>query len=387
MARLPRTVWILGVVSLLTDLATDMIFPLLPAFLVGVLGASATGLGLIEGVAEGTSALLRLVSGRLADRRGRRKGLVVFGYGLSGLVKPLMALVVAPWQVLGIRFADRVGKGFRSAPRDALLAASATPENRGRVFGLHRALDTAGAILGPLAALAVLALAPGQYRLLFGLAAIPGLVALGLLVVAVREPETPVEARPPATFRGDVRALGRPFYGVLAVVLLFTLGNSSDAFALLRAQQVGIAPPLLPLVWLGFNVIYTAVAAWSGGWSDRAGRRRVVVLGLALYALAYTLFGLAAAPPAVLAAFAFYGVYYGLTEGVLRATVADVVPVALRGTAYGVYYATTGLGLFAASLAAGVLWDRVGPGAPFGMGAVLAALAALLALRFLPRRA
>ncbi|HYE96357.1 MAG TPA: MFS transporter [Rubricoccaceae bacterium] len=380
---LPRAVWALGVVSLLTDLSTDMVFPLLPAFLVGTLAASATSLGLIEGIAEGTSALLKLVAGRVADRTGRLKALTLFGYTVSGIAKPLIALATVPAHVLGVRFADRVGKGLRSAPRDALLALEAPPDARGRAFGLHRAMDTAGAMLGPLVAFAVLALAPGQYRLVFALSAIPAALAVLVLVVFVRERvwEAKDETRPAV----PLRALGAPFWKLLAVVAVFTLGNSSDAFALLRAQDVGLSTRWLPLLWFGFNAVYTAVAWQAGGWSDRVGRRRVLVLGFLLYALAYGAFALAGSVPAVLGAFALYGVYYGLTEGILRAAISDVVPQEQRGTAYGAYYGLTGALALAASLLAGALWDTFDPAVPFGLGAALALAAALLASRWAPR--
>lgn len=383
--RLPRTVWVLGLVSLLTDLASDMIFPLLPAFLTGVLGASAVKLGLIEGVAEGTSAFVKLVSGRLSDRLGRRKGLVVAGYGVSSLAKPLIALATAPWHVLVVRFTDRLGKGVRSAPRDALIAEAASPETRGRAFGLHRALDTAGAILGPLVALGVLALVPGGYRLLFGLAAVPGVLAVLLLVLFVRDRGAPASHAPPTPAR-PTRGLGRPFWQLLAVVGLFTLGNSSDAFPLLRAQELGIPPERLPLVWLVFNVLYAVVAWRAGGWSDRVGRRRVLVAGFLLYGLVYAGFALAETPLHAWAAFLGYGVYYGLTEGVLRAAVADLVPAERRGTAFGVYFALTGTLLLGASVWAGWLWDHVGPHAPFVWGAVVSVAAAALAMAWAPGR-
>ncbi len=385
---LSRTVWALGFVSLLTDLATDMIFPLLPAFLVGVLGASAVGLGAIEGIAESTSALVRLVSGRLSDRGGR-KTWTLAGYGLSGLVKPLIALVTSPVQVVAIRFLDRVGKGIRSAPRDALLAAEATETTRGRVFGLHRAMDTAGAALGPVVATAVLFglthgdLAhptTGHYRTLFALAAIPAALSVLALAFAVRERPaagSTDNAAPLVSWRELI--LGEKRFGrLLLVVGLFTLGNSSDAFPLLRAQSVGIPVGWLPMLWLGFNLIYTATAWKAGSWSDRIGRRRVVTLGLVLYAVAYLAFAGARLPWHGWAAFGLYGLYYGLTEGVLRAMVADLAPKTARGAAYGVYYTVVGLLALPASLIAGELWDRVGPASPFLFGAGLAVVAALV---------
>lgn len=367
-----------------------MVFPLLPAFLVGVLGASATGLGLIEGVAEGTSAALKLVAGRLADRTGRLKGLTLLGYAVSGAAKPLVALATAPWHVLAVRFGDRVGKGLRSAPRDALLALEAPPEARGRAFGLHRAMDTAGAMLGPLVAFGVLALAPGDYRLLFALSAVPAGLSVLVLVLFVSDRRVEGEmgdgrwemGRAEEAGTPSPAPLGAPFWKLLAVVAIFTLGNSSDAFALLRAEGVGVPVAALPILWFGFNAVYTAVAYVGGGWSDRAGRRRVLVAGLVVYALAYGGFALAGAVWHVLGAFALYGVYYGLTEGVLRAAVSDVVPAERRGTAFGVYYALTGVLALVASLGAGWLWDVFGPAVPFGAGAALALVAAMLATRW-----
>ncbi len=385
--RLTRTVWALGIVSLLTDLSSDMIFPLLPAFLVGVLGASATGLGIIEGIAEGTSAFLRLASGYLSDRFQKRKRLILFGYGLSGLVKPLIALATAPWHVLAVRFADRVGKGVRSAPRDAILAAEAIPEARGRVFGLHRSMDTAGAVLGPLAAMGVLALAPGDFRLLFGLAAIPALLSVVILAGFVRERRAQVASSAPRiSLRQTGVALRGPFLRLLIVVVVFTLGNSSDAFLLLRAQDVGMGIGWLPLLWLVFNATYASVAWWAGGWSDRTGRRVVLVSGFGVYGVVYAGFGLADTVWQVWPLFVCYGLYYGLTDGVLRATIADVVPEEVRGSAYGVYYAVSGVALLVASLMAGLLWDAFGPVVPFGLGAVLAVAAAGLSWIWVPGR-
>jgi MFS family permease len=375
-------------VSLLTDLSSDMIFPLLPAFLVGVLGASATGLGLIEGIAEGTAAFLKLGSGWISDRIRRRKELVVLGYGLSGLVKPLMALAMAPWHVLAIRFADRTGKGVRSAPRDSLLAAASDPETRGRAFGMHRAMDTIGAILGPLVALGVLALAPGGYRLLFGLAAIPAVLSLVVLVGFVKDRRPTDEER---TDKPVLSATGgrleRRYLKLLVVVLIFTLGNSSDAFLLLKAERTGVAVLFLPLLWLCFNVVYSGTSWIAGDWSDRVGRRLIVTGGFLVYAIVYVGFALASASWQIWLLFLLYGAYYGLTDGVLRATVADVVTAEKRGAAYGLYYALSGGALLIASLLAGWLWDQAGPSAPFMLGAGLAVVAAVLGWVWMPGKA
>lgn len=394
MPRLPRTVWALGVVSLLTDLASDMAYPVLPAFLVGTLGATAVAVGLIEGVAEATASLFKLVSGRLSDRVDRRKPLVVTGYGLSGLIKPLLALVTGPWQVLAVRFADRTGKGIRSAPRDALLAAHARGVGPGRVFGLHRSMDTAGAIVGPLVATAVLALAPGRFRLLFALTLVPGLLALAVLVTFVRERPSRPPGEPtttaavesdrqeprPADRRRVRDVLRRELVIILIITVVFSAGNSSDAFLLLRAQDLGAPAGRLPLLWMVLNVVYASTAWWAGLWSDRIGRRAVLALGFAVYAGTYLLLASGTATSGLWGVFALYGLYFGLTDGVLRAAVASAAPRALRGTAFGIYHALTGVTLLGASLLAGFLWERVGPHAPFVVGAATAGVSAVLCL-------
>jgi MFS family permease len=390
--RLPRPVWALGIVSLLTDLASDMAYPVLPAFLIGTLGASALALGLIEGVAEATSSLLKLVSGRLSDRTGARKPWVTSGYGLSALTKPLLALALAPWHVLGLRFLDRAGKGIRSAPRDAMLAGYASEVGRGRVFGLHRSLDTVGAVAGPLVAALVLALAPGRLRLLFALTLVPGLLAVAVLLVFVREPAgasasgSVVEAAPSgrggaaSAGAGTRPALGRRFLLLMLLTLVFSLGNSSDAFLLLRAGHAGIATARLPLLWLLLNVVYAATAWWAGALSDRVGRRAILAGGFLVYGLTYALLALVTRADAMIGIFALYGLYFGLTDGVLRAAVADAAPPALRGTAFGIYHALTGVALLGASVLAGWLWETRGPAAPFVVGAATGLVAAVLAL-------
>ena len=389
MRRLPRTVWALGVVSLLTDLASDMVYPVLPAFLVGTLGASALALGAIEGVAEASAAFFKLLSGRLSDLRGRRRPWVLAGYGLSGLVKPLLALALTPWHVLAVRFTDRAGKGIRSAPRDALLAEHAEGIGRGRVFGLHRSMDTVGAVLGPAVAALVLFLAPGEYRLLFGLTLVPGLLAVGVVLLVVRDRRQAGQApghaspdSPPAEGAGKgFAALLRPdFIAILVVTLVFSIGNSSDAFLLLRAGDLGVPTVQLPLLWLVLNVVYAGTAWWAGAWSDRVGRRWVLALGFALYAGVYLTLARASGAGVAWVAFASYGLYLGLTDGVLRAAVADRVDAGARGAAFGVFHSLTGVTLLGASLLAGWLWESVNPSAPFLLGAGCAGLAAVLSL-------
>jgi MFS family permease len=373
--KLPRVVVWLGFVSLLTDVGTELIYPLLPLFLSDLLHARREFVGAVEGAAEATAALLKLVSGKLADRAARKKPLTVLGYGLSSLVRPLVGLATAPWHVLLTRVADRVGKGVRSSPRDALLADATPPEQRGRAYGYHQALDNAGAIVGPLAATALLAAGVGL-RSVFLLAAIPGALAMAALVFGVREPPPPP---PPArTVAGlTARARGATLARYLGAVALFGLGNSSDAFLLLRAQQLGVAVKWIPMLWMAHNGTKAALSTWGGALSDRVGRRRVIAAGWALYAVTYLAFGLATQAWQMWALFVVYGVYYALTEGTQRALVADLAPGWARGSAFGWYNAVVGVVALPASLGFGALADRFGAPVPFTVAALLAAAASL----------
>jgi MFS family permease len=373
-------IWALGMVSFFTDLATEMIYPLLPLFLTQQLGASKLFVGVLEGIAESAASLLKLVSGWLADRFGQRKPLVLAGYSLSALSKPLLALAAAPWHVLAVRLADRVGKGIRTAPRDALLADSASPELRGRAFGLQRTLDHAGALLGPLLAWPLLASTRGDFRLVFALALVPGLLCVGVIQFFVRE----IAPTPAATAGGlpqiRLRLFDAPFRRYVAILFLFTLGNSSDAFLLLRAAEVGIRAEQIPLLWVALHVVKMAASLPAGALSDRMGRRPLIVAGWTVYAAVYLGLALATTQAQVWGLFLIYGLYFGLTEGVEKAFVADLVPTSLRGTAYGVFNFAIGVGAFPASAAMGALWEWSGPRAAFGFGAGLALLAALLFL-------
>lgn len=377
--RVPRNVVVLGLVSLLTDASSEMVYPILPLFLANVLHAPVSAIGLIESLAEATASLVKVASGRLSDRMLRRRPLVALGYSLSNVVKPLMALVPGWPAVLALRVADRFGKGVRTAPRDALIADSGTAEKRGRDFGFHRALDTIGAAIGPLTAWAVLTLVPDGYRLIFWLSAIPGSLAVVLVLVAVREAKTPMadhSGRPRLPLL-PFRRLGVPFTVFTAVSVVFALGNSSDAMLVLRAQDVGSAAALIPLMYFLFNVVGAALATPLGRLSDRVGRRRLIVFGFAGYALVYAGFALAAHPASVWVLFALYGVPYAATEGMTRAFVVDLVPCELRATAIGAYTFSIGLAALPASLGAGLLWDVISPAAPFAASAVLMAAAAL----------
>ncbi|MEA3245497.1 MAG: MFS transporter [Gemmatimonadota bacterium] len=394
--RLSRNVKALGVVSLLADVASEMIYPLLPLFLTGVLGATGTFVGVIEGAAETTSSMLKLASGWWADRVRRRKPLVVAGYALSAVARPLVALATAPWHVLAVRMSDRTGKGIRTSPRDALLADSSSPSQRGRAYGFHRALDNLGAVLGPLLAWFLYELLHVEMRSVFVWSALPGVVSVLGLVWVVREGErgsggTPgasVGAEQESRLRGETAApLPAAFWRYLAVVFVFTLGASTDAFLLLRAQQLGVSVAMVPILYAAHNLVKAASSTPGGALSDRYGRRPVIIAGWALYATVYVALGAATAAWQAWLVFLVYGLYFGLTEGTEKAMVADLVPAARRGTAFGWFNFAVGVAALPASVVFGVVWDRFGPPAAFSMGATLAAVAASGLWLLVPRRA
>ena len=375
---LSRNVLALGLVSLLTDVSSEMIYPLLPLFLTSVLGAGQMFVGLVEGLAESAASLTKLFSGWLADRLGKRKSLVVTGYTFSTFTRPLVAFALAPWHVLAIRFADRLGKGLRTSPRDALIAASTDRTLMGRAYGFHRSMDHLGAVTGPLLAFGLLALLGQQLRTIFLLAAIPGLLSVFILIMWVTEvraaPTISVET-PRPTSRLDGRLMR-----FLLIVTLFTLGNSSDAFLLLRAQDVGIGVAHLPLLWMFFHVVKAATGMPGGILSDLRGRRGTIIAGWLVYALAYLGFGAASQPWQIWTLFAFYGLYFGLTEGVERALIADLVPAERQASAFGLYHFCIGIAALPSSLLMGYLYQHVGAGLAFTVGAILAAVSALLLL-------
>lgn len=358
-----------------------MIYPVLPVYLSQVLGAGAFSLGLIEGVAEAINSLLKVMSGWASDRWTRRKPIVIAGYTLSSAARPLIALTTTWPQVLLIRALDRTGKGIRGAPRDVMLARFATASTRGRVFGFHRAMDHTGAIVGPLVATVILFFAPGEYRLLFGLTLIPGAVAVALLFL-VPEPDALTYENPksqiPKPNSADVGRLPKRLVAYLAVLLVFSLGNSADAFLLLRLSDVLGSATYIPLLWAGLHVVKASLSTWGGALSDRLGRKRVIVFGWAIYAVVYMGFATARDAWTLIAWFLVYGSYFALTEGAEKALVADLTPAGRQGTAFGLYNATLGVGALAASLAFGILYERFGAATAFGTGAALAACAALL---------
>lgn len=374
-ATLGRNVYALAAVSFLTDVSSEMIYPLLPLFLTSVLGATASYVGAIEGAAESTAALLKLGSGWWSDRVRRRRPLVIAGYTIASVMRPLVAMARSPLQVLFIRVGDRVGKGIRNSPRDALIADSVDPAIRGRAFGLHRAADNFGGVVGPLLAFATLRWWHVPLRTVFWLAAIPGALAVTAVVVYVHDVPRHAEKREREAAAGE--PLGRRFWAFLVVILLFTLGNSTDAFLLLRARELGVPLVLAPILWALLHVVKTTSNMPGGMLSDRVGPRSTLACGWAVYAVVYFAFAHASAPWHAWALFAAYGVYFGLTEGGERALVSDLVPSQRRGIAFGWYYLAIGLGALPASLIFGALWDRHGSAAAFTVGGLLALAAAI----------
>jgi MFS family permease len=388
-------VWAVTITSFLTDISSEMIVNLLPLFLASVLGVRMGLIGLIEGVAETTASLLKIFSGWLSDRLGRRKHLAVLGYGISTVAKPFLYVVTSWWGVLAVRFADRLGKGVRTAPRDALVADSIDERQRGLAFGLHRAGDTAGAMVGLLIALGIVwaaqaggvALARSTFQGVVLASIVPSVLAVILLAITARD--TPVVQRRAAP-RLSLAGFDAPFRRFLVVVVLFTLGNSADAFLILRASERGLSVAGVLGMLATFNLVYAVVSGPAGALSDRVGRRWLIAGGWLAYAALYLGFALADQAWQVWALYALYGVYYGMVEGTAKAFVADIVGADQRGTAYGVYSAAVGLAALPASLIAGLLWQGAGgwagfgPRAPFLFGAALALIAASLFVMWVP---
>ncbi|MBV9949235.1 MAG: MFS transporter [Myxococcales bacterium] len=384
---LPFTVVVLGFTSLFTDVGTEMIFPLLPVFLSETLGAGPTYVGLVEGAADTVANLMKFVSGVLADFVPRRKPLVLFGYGIASAVRPFVALATRPWHVLLVRVTDRVGKGIRGSPRDALIA-DAAGDRAGRAFGFHQAMDNAGAVLGPLVATALLA-AHAPIRAVFWVAVIPGVIATTLVAFVREEPADRAAGRArtakdpsPAVGSGPAapRGIGRPVVLYLVVLALFSLGNSSDAFLLLRARSLGLPTAQIPILWSVLNLSKVVWAYLGGDLADRVPRARVIASGWVVFAFVYLGLGRAWAQWHVWALFVVYGVFYGLTEPVEKALLKDLVPSAYRGRAYGAYNLVVGVTALPAGLLAGVLWRVHGPALALGTSALLAAAAAIALL-------
>ena len=394
--KLPRNVWAVGITSFFMDISSEMVLNILPLFLSNVLGVQTGIIGLIEGLAEATSSRLKLFSGWFSDKIGGRKWLAVLGYSLSSLTKPFFYFANTWGLVAGVRWADRVGKGIRTAPRDALVADAVTKETRGLAFGFHRAMDTAGAMLGLIiAALVVwltqkntLSLSRPTFQTIVLFSLIPAFLAVLSLIVGAKDvPITTQQSAPKFSFRN----LGKPFAILLVIVSIFTLGNSSDAFLVLRAQNLGVSVIGILVMLVVFNLLYMLVSTPAGRLSDRVDRRKLIIAGWLVYAAIYLGFALAHQGWQVWVLYVTYGLYYGMSYGTANALVADLVPENLRGTAYGTYHAVIGILTFPASLIAGILWQGAGswagfgPSAPFLFGGVLALTAALLMAIWMPR--
>ena len=370
----------------MTDLSSEMILPVILPIFMRAKGISLPAIGVIEGVAESTSSLLKLASGWLSDRLKRHKSLVAVGYAVSALAKPLFAFCGAGWHFLAVRFAERSGKGIRTAPRDALVAASATPETWGLSFGFHRAMDTAGAFFGLLSALMlvwVLKLKPEQYRPLFFISFVPAALAVGVIVFCVRD-HVPSRSHQEAAVDDRKEKLGFRFLWYLLVVGLFTLGNSSDAFLVLRVGDIGYSVPIALLLMLLMNAVDAALATHLGGLSDRIGRRHMLAIGFGVYSLVYLGLAFVTNIWAMIPLFAVYGLYYAISRAAFRAMVADLVPASLRGMAYGLFHMIVGIAALPASVIVGFLWKKIGVEYAFSFGAALAFLAAILLL-LMPR--
>ena len=370
-------VFFAGLVSFFMDVSSEMIYPLVPLFLANVIGVNKSVIGLIEGVAESTASLLKVFSGWFSDKIGNRKWLMAVGYAISILSRPFVALATAWEHVMGSRFIDRFGKGVRTAPRDAIIAESADTATLGRAFGFHRAMDTMGAVVGPALAFFLLGLFSNNYRTVFWLSMIPGIIAVLVIILFITEKKKTVAAhaeRPKLTLKHfDWR-----FKFFVAIAGLFAIGNSSDVFLILRAQQIGITTVMIPVVYLLFNLVYSLSSLPAGIAADRFGKKRIILLGFVLFAILYYGFAVASSPRAIWILFGFYGLFMGLTEGIQKAFLATIIPQDFKATAFGVYNTVVGVAMFPASLIGGWLWDHVSPSATFYFGSITAALSALV---------
>lgn len=384
--QIPAGIWMLGFVSMLMDISSEMVHSLLPMFMVGVLGASALTVGLIEGLAESTALIVKVFSGSLSDYLGRRKGLAVFGYALGALSKPLFAVAGSSAMLLSARLVDRLGKGIRGAPRDALVADLAPAQLRGAAFGLRQSLDTVGAFVGPLLAVGLMLLWANDFRMVFWVAAIPGLLAVLLLLFGVHEPaRDPDTPRAKPIERGNLRLLGAAYWWVVAIGAVFTLARFSEAFLVLRAQQGAIPIALVPLVMVAMNLVYAASAYPFGALSDRVSHSALLALGLVVLIAADLVLAASVHWAVVLGGVALWGIHMGITQGLLATMVAATAPPALRGTAFGVFNLVCGVAMLAASVLAGLLWDRLGPASTFYAGALFGLLALAGLARYRPR--
>ncbi|GLR77390.1 MULTISPECIES: MFS transporter [Azospirillum] len=385
---IPSSVVALGFVSLFMDVSSEMIHSLLPVFLVSVLGASALSVGFIEGIAEATASITKIFSGVVSDWVGRRKPLLLLGYGMAALTKPVFPLADTLGSVLLARFLDRIGKGVRGAPRDALVAEVTPPDLRGAAFGLRQSMDTVGAFAGPALAMLLMVLSGDDFRLVFWIAVVPAFIAVAVILFAVHEPDREPSSEPRRfpIRRDQLRRLDATFWGVVAMAAVLTLARFSEAFLLLRAQSVGVEDAYAPLVLIVMNVVYAVSAYPLGRLADRLDRRNLLALGVGLLVLADLVLAAAGSVLVVLAGAALWGLHMGATQGLLAVFVADATPADLRGTGFGLYNLMTGIALLASSALAGLLWTAVGPDATFLAGATFSLVALVGLLTILPRR-
>ncbi|MDA8162282.1 MAG: MFS transporter [Desulfobacteraceae bacterium] len=382
LSGLRKNVFVSGLVSFFMDISSEMIYPLVPLFLANTLGVNKSVIGLIEGVAESTASILKVLSGWLSDRIGNRKWLTAAGYAISTASRPILALAPGWRHVMASRFMDRFGKGVRTAPRDAIIADSTERAFLGRAFGFHRAMDTMGAMLGPALAFSILLVFPNNYRLIFWLSILPGAIAVLLIILFIEERRgtEPEGLHRPAP---AIMHLNRRFKWFIVIAAIFALGNSSDAFLILRAQQLGVSAREIPIIYLLFNLIYSLSALPAGMAADKFGRRRIIFLGFMLFSAVYCGFGTARNKTAVWFLFAAYGVFMGLSEGVQKAFVAAIIPPERKATAFGIYNTIIGAAMLPASLVGGWLWDHIAPAATFYFGAATSAVAGISFLIFM----
>jgi len=378
-----RNVYFAGIVSFFMDVSSEMVYPLVPLFLANVLGVNKSVIGLIEGIAESTASILRVFSGWLSDKIGRRKGLMVAGYTISTLSRPVIALATAWHHVFAARFIDRTGKGIRTAPRDATIAESAGANVMGRAFGFHRSMDTLGAVVGPALAFLLLGLTHENFRLVFWVSMIPGAIAVAVIIFFIREKRAASSALQRERPKLSLDHFDWRFKSFVAIAALFAVGNSSDAFLILRAQQLGISTVMVPVVYLSFNLVYSLSSMPAGIAADRFGRKRVILLGFVLFAAIYYGFAVADSPASAWLLFGLYGVFMGLTEGVQKAFLTTIIPPDFKATAFGIYNTVVGLALLPASLIGGWLWDHVSPAATFYYGASTAVVSSALFIVFI----
>jgi MFS family permease len=373
-----KNIFYTGLTSFLTDTSTKMVYSIMPMFLLS-LGASKTTLSVIEGVAESTAALVKTISGFWSDKIGKNKPFMLIGYAVTAIITPFYAFVISPVQVLYLRFIERFGKGIRTAPRDSLVAGSATVGNTGKSFGFHKAMDNSGAIVGPLIAFIVLKFFPGDYRKVFLLAALPALIGVITIVLLIKEAKKPQES---LLKKFSFYDFPKRFYIFLGIIFLFTLGNSTDALLIVKANEVGVKLVYIPLVYFIFNLVSVIFSFPLGTLSDKVGREKLIIFGYLVYSVVYFGFGISSSIKAIITLFAFYGIYSASTDGNQKALVSDFLDSDKRGTGLGIYNALLGITLLPASIIAGILYDKVNSSVPFYFGAATAGLSAILMLFF-----